>query len=67
MVMAVACSCLVESDLLRAKHMCTIEAPTLEEFLAKLVCDLQIIKIPLHQLSFEVYNDEFEDFVGEYS
>jgi hypothetical protein len=56
--------CLVESDLLDSKHKCNITAVTLDEFVAKLVTSLGL-PIPTEHLSFEVYDKEFEEFVGE--
>jgi hypothetical protein len=57
--------CLVESDLLDSKRKCTITASTLEEFMEALLSSLQM-SIPREQLSFLVYDKDFEDFVGEW-
>jgi hypothetical protein len=63
--------CLVESDLLESKHKCTITAPsTLDGFMEALVSSLGM-KLPkeltsVQQLLFEVYDKDFEDFVGEW-
>jgi hypothetical protein len=61
----VSYKCLVESELLDSKHKCTITASTLEEFMEALVSSLDM-KVPTEQLSFEVYDKEFEEFVGEW-
>jgi hypothetical protein len=57
--------CLVESDLLASKHKCSITASTLEEFVGALVSSLDL-KIPREQMKFEVYDKEFEEYVGTY-
>ena len=56
-------SCLVESDLLDCKHKRTVRAKTLKEFIE--IIWSEMFCVPQAQLLFEVYDTEFEEFVGK--
>jgi hypothetical protein len=62
--MSTTYSCLVESDLFDSKHSCKIHATTLQEFIEN-IRNASTSSVPQEQLLFEVYDSDFEEFVGE--
>jgi hypothetical protein len=63
--MATSHRCTIQGDLFNSQRLeVTVEATTLDEFIASIMRKLDV-QFPLEALLLEVYDDDFDEFVGK--